>query len=146
MTQVFDNHLLSFMIALPFATMAVLAFVRSRAWVLRVALAATLLNVGFMARLWAGFDFGVSGMQFVERAEWMPTFGIQYAVGVDGISILLILLTTLLPPLCVLCSWSSITTNIKAFVMLILLVEGAMLVVFIRHGLCFSSSCCGKSP
>lgn len=135
MTQVFDSHLLSCMIALPFATMAVLAFVRPRAWVLRVTLVATLLNVGLMALLWTGFDYNETGMQFAERAEWMPTFGIQYAVGVDGISILMVLLTTLLPPLCVLSSWNSITTNLKAFMMLILLVEGAMLVVFLATDL-----------
>ena len=135
MNQVLENHLLSAMIALPFVTMAVLVFVRPRVWVLRVALGATLLNVGLMARLWVGFDFSATGMQFVERAQWMPTFGIQYAVGVDGISILLVLLTTLLPPLCILCSWNSITTNLKAFLMLILLVEGAMLVVFLAMDL-----------
>ena len=69
-------------------------------------------------------------MQFVERMQWMPTFNIQYAVGVDGISILLVLLTALLCPLCVLCSWTAITTRVRAFMMLILLVEGAMIVVF----------------
>ena len=53
----------------------------------------------------------------------MPTFGIQYAVGVDGGSILLVLLTTLLPPLCVLASWNSITTNLKAFLTLILSID-----------------------
>ena len=60
----------------------------------------------------------------------MPTFGIQYAVGVDGISILLVLLTTLLCPLCVLGSWTGITTRLRAYLMLILLVECAMIVVF----------------
>ncbi len=135
MTQVFDNHLLSCMVAIPFVAMPVLALVRGRAWVLRVALGATLLNVGLMARLWAGFDPASTGMQFVERMEWMPTFGIQYAVGVDGISLLMVLLTTLLPPLCVLCSWNSIATNLKAFLMLVLLVEGAMLVVFLAMDL-----------
>ena len=69
-------------------------------------------------------------MQFVERMQWMPTFNIQYAVGIDGISILLVLLTTLLSPLCILCSWDSVKTNVRAFMMLILLVEGAMIVVF----------------
>ena len=60
----------------------------------------------------------------------MPTFGIDYAVGVDGVSLLLVLLTTFLPPLCVLGSWDSITSRLKAFMMLILLVQGAMMVVF----------------
>jgi NADH-quinone oxidoreductase subunit M len=69
-------------------------------------------------------------MQFVEQAEWMPTFNIQYAIGIDGISILMVMLTTLLTPLCVICSWTSIQERIKTFLMLILLVETAMLVVF----------------
>jgi NADH-quinone oxidoreductase subunit M len=69
-------------------------------------------------------------MQFVERAAWMPTFNIEYAVGVDGISVLLVLLTTLLTPICVLASWKSIDSKVKAYMSLILLVEGAMIVVF----------------
>ena len=66
----------------------------------------------------------------MERMEWMPTFNIQYAVGVDGISILLVILTALLCPLCVLSSWTGITSRVRAYLSLILLVEGAMIVVF----------------
>ncbi len=130
MSAIFTDHLLSWMIAMPFLGIAVLAFVRDQAWIRRTALAVTLLDVGLSLRLWSGFDFNSHSMQFVERAPWMPTFNIEYAVGVDGISILLVLLTTLLCPLCVLCSWQSITTRVRAFMMLILFVEGAMLVVF----------------
>ena len=130
MSSIFAGHMLSWMIAIPFIAIALLAFVRGRQWVLGITLIATLINVGLAFELWSGFDFDAPDMQFVERVEWMPTFGIQYAVGVDGISILLVLLTTLLCPLCVLCSWNTITTRVKAFMMLILLVEGAMLVVF----------------
>ena len=61
----------------------------------------------------------------------MPTFNIHYAVGVDGISVLLVVLTALLSPLCVLCSWRSIDHHVKAFMSLVLLVEGAMMAVFI---------------
>ena len=118
------------MIAVPFLGIAVLVFVRDREWIRRTALAATLLDFGLSLMLWAGFDVGNQGMQFVERMPWMPTFNIQYAVGVDGISLPLVVLTTLLCPLCVLCSWRSINTRVKAFMMLILLVEGAMIVVF----------------
>ncbi len=130
MSFIFADHLLSWMIAVPFLAIAVLAFVQDREWIRRTALASTLLNFGLSLMLWSSFDFGNQGMQFVERMQWMPTFNIQYAVGVDGISIPLVLLTTLLCPLCVLCSWHSITTRVRAFMMLILLVEGAMIVVF----------------
>ncbi|MDH3419219.1 MAG: NADH-quinone oxidoreductase subunit M [Gammaproteobacteria bacterium] len=130
MNSLFADHLLSWMIAMPFLGMVALAFVRERNAVLWTTLVATLINVALAVRLWIGFDPAQDRLQFVERVEWMPTFGIQYAVGVDGISLLLILLTTFLPPLCVLGSWESITSRLKAFMMLILLVQGAMMVVF----------------
>ena len=130
MNFIFTDHLLSCIIAIPFLGIAVLAFVRNENWIRRIALAATLLTFGVFLYLLSGFKAGEEGMQFVERMQWMPTFKIQYAVGVDGISILLILLLPLLSPLCVLCSWNSVTSHVRAFMMLILLVEGAMLVVF----------------
>jgi NADH-quinone oxidoreductase subunit M len=118
------------MIAVPFLGIVSLAFVQDQEWMRRIALGSTLINLGLSLVLWSGFDLTNQGMQFVERTEWMPTFNIQYAVGVDGISILLVLLTTLLSPLCVLCSWNAIDTRVRAFMSLILLVEGAMIVVF----------------
>ena len=130
MISLLTDHLLSLIIAVPFIGMIVLAFLSERKWVLSVTLAITLFNAALAFYLWSQFSLVEPGMQFVERMEWMPTFGIDYAVGVDGISLLLVLLTTLLPPLCVLGSWESITSRLKAFMMLILLVEGAMLVVF----------------
>ena len=130
MISLLTDHLLSLIIAVPFIGMVVLAFLSERKWVLSVTLAITLINAALAFYLWNQFSLVESGMQFVERLEWMPTFGIEYAVGVDGISLLLVLLTTILPPLCVLGSWDSITSRLKAFMMLILLVEGAMLVVF----------------
>ena len=130
MSSIFAEHLLSCMIAVPFLGIAVLAFVRDSEWIRRIALVNTLLNLGLSFVLWSRFDSTKQGMQFVERAEWMPTLNIQYAVGVDGISILLVLLTTLLSSLCVLCSWNAIDTRVRAFMSLILLVEGAMIVVF----------------
>jgi NADH-quinone oxidoreductase subunit M len=86
--------------------------------------------LGLAVGLWASFDHTAGGPQFVDRVEWIPTVGIQYAVGVDGISLLLVLLTAFLVPLCVLGSWRSIATNVKAFMMLILLLEGAVVGVF----------------
>ena len=130
MSAIFADHLLSWMIAIPFLGIAVLMFVRDQTWMRRTALAATLLDAGLALVLWFRFDSGDRAMQFVERVPWMPTFNIEYAVGVDGISILLVCLTTLLCPLCVLCSWQSVTTRVRVFMMLILFVEGAMLGVF----------------
>lgn len=130
MDSLLSNHLISLLIAIPFLGIAAVLLVPDERWARRAALAASLAGLGAALALWSGFDPGRAGMQFVERADWMPTFGIQYAVGVDGISVLLVLLTALLTPLCVLASWKSIETKVKAFLSLVLLVEGAMIVVF----------------
>ena len=124
------DHLISWMIAVPFLGIVTLALIRDEEWIRRIAFGATMVVFGLSFLLWENFDFTQQGMQFVERVEWMPTFNIQYAVGVDGLSILLVLLTTLLCPLCVLCSWTAIATRVRAYMSLILLVEGAMIVVF----------------
>ena len=130
MNTIFTEHLLSIMIAIPFLGIAIIACIHDQEWIRRVALGCTLGDAVLSLGLLTGFDFSNQGMQFVERMAWMPTFNIQYAVGVDGISLLLVLLTTLLCPFCVLCSWKSITTRVRSFMAMILLVEGAMIVVF----------------
>jgi NADH-quinone oxidoreductase subunit M len=130
MDTLFAEHLLSVMIAIPFLGIAIIAFIHDQEWIRRVSLGCTLVVSSLSLVLLNGFDFSSQGMQFVERVAWMPTFKIQYAVGVDGISLLLVLLTTLLCPFCVVCSWKSITTRVRSFMAMILLVEGAMLVVF----------------
>lgn len=130
MNTIFIEHLLSVMIAVPFVGIAIIACIQDQEWIRRVALGCTLGDGALSLVLLKEFDFSIQGMQFVERMAWMPTFNIQYAVGVDGISLLLVLLTTLLCPFCVLCSWQSITTRVRSFMAMILLVEGAMIVVF----------------
>lgn len=130
MQALLTDHLLSTLIAIPFLGIAGVLLARSDQWVRRIALASSLVGLGLALLLWARFDPAQEGMQFIERMDWMPTLGIQYFVGVDGISVLLVLLTTLLTPLCVLVSWRSIETKVKAFMSLVLLVEGAMVVVF----------------
>ncbi len=124
------DHLISWMIAVPVLGIVSLAFVRDEESIRRIALGFTMVEFFLSLVLWKNFDFTQQSMQFVERVEWMPTFNIQYAVGVDGISILLVILTALLCPLCVLCSWTGITTRVRAYLSLILLVESAMIVVF----------------
>lgn len=130
MTSLFTEHLITSLITVPFAGIVALLFVRGDVWVRRVAMGVSLLALGLSAALWWRFDPSIEGMQFVERTSWMENFNIQYAVGVDGISLVLVLLTTLLGPLCVLASWTSIESKVKAYMILILLVEGAMIVVF----------------
>ena len=124
------DHLISWMIAVPFIGIGILALMHDETSIKRIAFSITMVEFFLSLILWKSFDSTQKGMQFVERAEWMPTLNIQYAVGVDGISILLIMLTALLFPLCILCSWTGITTRVRAYLSLILLVEGCMIVVF----------------
>ncbi len=73
----------------------------------------------------------MDGFQFMERLAWMPSFGIEYLLGVDGISLMLLVLTGFLTPLALLCSWESIEEHVKAFSVLILVLETAMMGVFV---------------
>ena len=81
--------------------------------------------------LWAGFDSTSADFQFVERHAWIPQFGITYALGVDGISLLLIVLTGFLTPIALLCSWESVHKKTRAFCIAVLLLEAAMIGVFV---------------
>jgi NADH-quinone oxidoreductase subunit M len=123
-------HLVSWIVLTPLIGLVIVGFLRNVEAIRWATLGITLLTFGLASALWAGFDYTVGGMQFVDRVDWIPAFNIQYAVGVDGISLPLVLLTTFILPFCVLGSWKSITVNVKAFMMLILLVEAAVLGVF----------------
>src|ERR1035437_9714536 len=81
--------------------------------------------------IWANFNAGSADFQFVVRHAWIPSFGISYQVGVDGIRLLLLVLTGFLTPLALLCSWESVDRKTKAFCIVVLLLESAMLGVFV---------------
>ncbi len=97
----------------------------------RAALAVSLASFVSTLLLWYPFNPDVDGYQFIERAAWMPAFGIDYLLGVDGISLMLLVLTGFLTPLALLCSWESIEKHLKAFCALILILETAMMGVFV---------------
>ena len=80
--------------------------------------------------LYIGFDPSYSDMQFVEKIAWIRGLNISYHVGIDGLSLLLILLTTFLTPLALLSSWNSIKHRLKGYVAMLLVLEVGMLGVF----------------
>src|SRR5918993_3250107 len=96
-----------------------------------VALLFSLATFAATLLLWWRFDPASADYQFVEQHSWIPAFGIQYFVGVDGISLFLIVLTGFLTPLALLSSWDSIHSRVKAFAMFVLALEAAMIGVFI---------------
>jgi NADH-quinone oxidoreductase subunit M len=104
---------------------------RSEGLVKVTALVTSLLGFAASVPLYARFDAGTAEYQFVEQRAWMPAFGISYHLGVDGISLLLVLLTTFLMPLTLLASWHSVERRWKEFAITMLLLETGMLGVFV---------------
>jgi NADH-quinone oxidoreductase subunit M len=96
-----------------------------------IALATSLATFAATLALWWRFNPASADYQFVETYAWMPMFGIQYLIGVDGISLFLIVLTGFLTPLALLCSWESVHKNVKLFSFFVLALETAMLGVFV---------------
>lgn len=90
-------------------------------------------SVTFFASLlaWTGFDSSKADFQFVEKHEWFSGLNIFYHVGIDGISLFMLLLTTFLMPICILCSWESVTKRVRAFMVNFLLLEVMVIGVFI---------------
>jgi NADH-quinone oxidoreductase subunit M len=93
----------------------------------------TLLVAAVGLLMAAQFNRGDAGLQFVERHQWIPTFGINYAVGVDGIALVLILMSVILAPIVVLAGWNEATSgrwSVKTFYILLLVLETMMIGVF----------------
>ncbi len=94
------------------------------------ALAVSLVTFALSAGMYVAFRPEFSGMQFVEEAAWIPRFGISYKVGVDGISLLLVMLTTFLTPIAILFSFDDVRHRTRLYYMSLLFLETGMLGVF----------------
>jgi len=122
--------LLSLIIFLPLAGVPVLMLLQNSMTVRWAALGITVAD--FLLATWSllAFDPSTHAMQFQENLDWVPTLGISYAVGVDGISVLFVFLTALLGWICVLASWVAIDTRVKTFMITLLVMQTLMLGVF----------------
>jgi NADH-quinone oxidoreductase subunit M len=128
--------ILTSLIALPVAGAILLLFLRgdeeqSAPFARKIALTVSLLVFAETLLLWSRFNAASADFQFVERHAWIPAFGIEYFIGVDGISLLLLVLTGFLTPLALLGSWESVHKQTKAFCVFVLLLESAMMGVFV---------------
>ncbi len=97
----------------------------------RIALAASIIEFVISLLLLIRFDAAIPDMQFVEFAPWVKSYSLNYHLGLDGISLWLVLLTTFFVPLCVLCSWTYIKEKIKYFLISMLFLETAMIGTFV---------------
>jgi NADH-quinone oxidoreductase subunit M len=125
-------YLLTVITFLPLLSVAALLMLRSEdhVWIRRIALAASLAEFAVSLLLLRGFDSANPGYQLVEFHGWIGD-AIHYHLGVDGISLFLVLLTTFLTPIAILCSWESIRKNVKGFFISLLVIETAMIGVFV---------------
>jgi NADH-quinone oxidoreductase subunit M len=128
-----DQHLLSIVLFTPLAGLAVLLFIPSqstrliRVWANLAAFAGFLVSLPLVSR----FRVDVSGFQFEERASWIPTLGVNYHIGIDGISLLMVMLTTLVGFLAILSSWNAAQDRVKGYYAMFLLLQTGMIGVFI---------------
>jgi len=128
------SHILSIVTFLPLLGAAAIMFApggeasvaRTARW---VALVTTLIEFAISIFIWHKFDGSIAAFQFVERADWLGP-GIGYHMGVDGISMLFIVLTAGLMPICILASWESIETRVAEYMIAFLVLEALMIGVF----------------
>ena len=126
------THVLSATLWLPLVAAVLLAFVPRGAVnaIKAIGLTASVATFVISLAIVQQFQEGFAGFQLVESKSWIPEWGIRYALGVDGISLWLILLTTLLTPVVFLSSWNTIRKHPKEYVIAFLIMEAAMIGVF----------------
>jgi NADH-quinone oxidoreductase subunit M len=125
--------ILSILIFFPLLGVLLLVFLpRKNHQLLKLAtLGISLVQFGLSLILWFRFDSATAAMQFTERHDWLPQYGIGYLLGLDGFSLLLVLLTTFLTPICVLATWEDIKHRVKEFMICILALMSGMIGVFV---------------
>jgi NADH-quinone oxidoreductase subunit M len=129
-----DWPILSTVIFLPLVGVLLILFIRDEGEAARrnirmIALLTTIVTFVVSLFIWAGFDTSKAGFQMVEKHGWLDS-GISYHLGVDGISMLFVILTTFLLPCCILASWKAIQVRVKAYMIAFLVLETLMVGVF----------------
>jgi NADH-quinone oxidoreductase subunit M len=127
------SYLLTVLTFLPLAGTVALFMLRAddHEWIRRIALGISLFEFALSLLLLRGFVSNSAGYQFVELHNWIPAPPIHYHLGIDGISLFLVLLTTFLTPIAMLASWKSIETRVRAFFVNLLVLETGMIGVFV---------------
>ncbi|HEY6329511.1 MAG TPA: NADH-quinone oxidoreductase subunit M, partial [Blastocatellia bacterium] len=143
--EIFGIGILSLVLWMPLAGAIILFFFNrerkdqirafANVWIVFCFLVSILLVTGAGSQ--AGFNRGVKGLQFIEDHEWIPIIGARYQLGVDGLALVLVLLTTLLGVIAVVCSWSYIREKgrEKEYYIMMLLLQTGMLGAFVSADL-----------
>ncbi len=132
----FGDQLLNVITYLPLAGALVILFFPAERKELIARFATLVAGLGFLVSLplwfaWSNAPQDEFGFRFVYEADWIPAIGVKYLLGVDGISMLLVLLTTLLGFIAALCSWTAIQDRVKGFYAFLLILQTGMIGVFV---------------
>ncbi len=132
LNELFETHLLSVVLLVPLAGAILLLFIPGRLANAHRVIANLFGFAGFLVSLplIGRFGAGAPGFQLIEDVQWIPAIGARYALGIDGLSFVLIMLTTSLGAIAILSSWSAIQTRVKEYYILLLLLQTGMLGVF----------------
>jgi NADH-quinone oxidoreductase subunit M len=128
-----ESYLLSVVTFLPLLGSLGLLALRNddHVWLRRLALATAVANFVLSLLMLRGFEAGTPGYQLEELRRWISSPAINYHMGVDGLSLWLVILTTFLTPIAMLASWESIRTRVKEFFIMLLVLETGMIGVFL---------------
>jgi NADH-quinone oxidoreductase subunit M len=130
----FQNFpIVSFVLFFPLAGAFIILFLKRKneKTIKNIAFITSLLNFIWSLDLYFRFDRGSSNVQLAEKINWIKDWGASYYVGIDGINLLLILLTTFITPLAILSSWNAIKDRVKEYMIVMLLLETGMIGVFV---------------
>ncbi|MEK7286744.1 MAG: NADH-quinone oxidoreductase subunit M [Nitrospirota bacterium] len=132
MTNVFNFPILSLIAFLPLIGCIVLLFIdkSNQKMIRHFTFGVSIVTMALSFLLLLGFNADDVNMQFAEKAAWIPTLGVEYLLGVDGISLLLILLTTIITPIAIISSYTAIHDRTKEYYVSLLFLETSMLGVF----------------
>jgi NADH-quinone oxidoreductase subunit M len=124
--------ILTFLIFMPILGAVIVSLIpeQRKAAIRSTAFGITGINFVACLSLLSGFDSSTYKMQFVEKLQWIPDIGVAYFLGIDGLSLLLLLLTTFVAMIGVLCSWSAVNDRVKGYMICMLIMEAGMIGVF----------------
>jgi NADH-quinone oxidoreductase subunit M len=128
-----ESNLLTYLLLTPIIGSILILFIKdNQVKIIRwVGLGVSLIAFAISMLIYSQFDSSFSTFQFIHKVQWVESLNISYLVGIDGISLLMIVLTTFLTPLTLISSWKSITKKVRLFTFFMLFLEAGMLGVFI---------------
>jgi proton-translocating NADH-quinone oxidoreductase chain M len=128
--KIFITNILLYLIFLPFLGILFLIFVKNEKLIKNISIFISFLTFLISILIWILFDNFTSNFQFLHKFIWLSNYNINVSIGLDGISLFFIILTTFLIPLCLLTSYNSIKKNIKEYYISFLFLEFFLLIIF----------------